>query len=454
MAHQIDPRRTDPISLSKKEPIMQRLMFVVLLTALATSGCSLLPPQRIPIDRANYLDAVSTSWKEQLLSNLVRLRYGDTVTSLEMTSITTAYELDTNINAGSTAFWRITGLPSAAAHATTSVGGSATFMNKPTINYAPVRGDALASTMIEPLNPLRVLKSLQVGWPADYILPLTVRSINALRNPFDDCFFDLVKAFRLLQKEGVIRITVEEPVEPKVTKVPDNYTVTLKDKRGVTEKKRSVKESESKDKKKKEDSTIGYLVLNNDLAAKVPEGVEMVKALKKALLQSDCKDEPVIPRSVGAYEKFEIIDGDHEFPGESQNPFDKKIYLQTRSILQILALYSKLVDVPPEHKVKTEPNSAGSMSEEEWRAAQERRESQEIVRNKLKAKLPITLHIHYDKVCPKGAFVAIEYRDYWFYIDDDDFASKDTFSSLAGILCMSETGTPKEQTPLLTLPVQ
>ena len=79
---------------------MLKPALVLSLLLLAGPGCAyLMPPQKIPMDRRNYIEAVSTSWKEQLLTNLVKLRYGDTLTFLEMTSINTSYSLDANLTA-------------------------------------------------------------------------------------------------------------------------------------------------------------------------------------------------------------------------------------------------------------------------------------------------------------------------------------------------------------------
>ena len=50
---------------------------------------------------------------------------------------------------------------------------------------------------------------------------------------------------------GVIRITIEEPPEPKVTKVPSEYNITLKDKRQEKEKKPPAKSAAKKAAKSK-----------------------------------------------------------------------------------------------------------------------------------------------------------------------------------------------------------
>jgi hypothetical protein len=276
-----------------------------LLIVLASAGCSyLIPPQKIPLDRENYMKAVSTSWKEQLLNNLVMLRYGDTLTSLELISVTTGYELDASLSAGYPVNWHPL---SSNIESTTgfrnvvSVNGSASYMDKPTITYNPMRGEALAKTMIEPLEPAKILKSLQTGWGANYIFPCCVKSINHLRNRTssglieeDDDFFKLVELFGDLKKKGVIRITIETPEQPKVTKVPQEYTITLKDERKGTQgkeksepgketalkvatKPRKEKKAEVKTDKKKEEKEVtetGFLVVDKDRAKFLDEKLE------------------------------------------------------------------------------------------------------------------------------------------------------------------------------------
>lgn len=483
MLRQVDPQQSNAVYPSKKEHRMWRPTVVLLLIVLTTAGCaSMMPPQKIPVDRATYLEAVSTSWKEQLLSNLVSLRYGDTLTSLEMTSITTGYELDSNLTAGNSAYWHV--LPATPAYAATSVGGSVTYSIKPSISYVPIRGDALEQTMLEPINPLKILKSLQTGWDADYILPFSVKCINDLRNPSDDQFIDLVNDFRDLLEKGVIRLTMEEPVEPKVTKVPDDYTVTLKyaakPKQG-----KSCEEGTDKKKEDKEDSAVGLLVVDNARAKEKKLEKELGDfkkllwpkyALEKEGMWRDlyknkcrkCHEDPskfqtcdlqkmtetftcvhsgihkidkiksselkeitsFLKHSSEGYEVYKIIDANQKLP---LDPYCEKIVMQTRSTLQALIVLSELIDVPRDHI-------------NEHRAKEIADKDKEPV---LKDKLTIKNL----KERPRDAYVAIKHCGFWFYIDDKDLSSKDIFSGTEGILSMAEK-TTTQGVPILTLPVQ
>ena len=53
---------------------------------------------------------------------------------------------------------------------------------------------------------------------------------------------------------------------------------------------------------------------------------------------------------------------------------------------------------------------------------------------------------------PADAFVAIPYRDYWFWIDDRDLLSKGMFSFLMFVFTLTETG-EKEGAPIVTIPI-
>ena len=51
--------------------------FAVVILILATSSCTRVGPDMMYKDRFDYTTAVGDSWKEQVLLNIVRIRYSD-----------------------------------------------------------------------------------------------------------------------------------------------------------------------------------------------------------------------------------------------------------------------------------------------------------------------------------------------------------------------------------------
>jgi hypothetical protein len=52
---------------------------------------------------------------------------------------------------------------------------------------------------------------------------------------------------------------------------------------------------------------------------------------------------------------------------------------------------------------------------------------------------------------PADGFVAVKYREHWFWIDDRDFKSKRVFAYLMLLFSLTESG-GKEGLPLVTIP--
>ena len=53
---------------------------------------------------------------------------------------------------------------------------------------------------------------------------------------------------------------------------------------------------------------------------------------------------------------------------------------------------------------------------------------------------------------PPRTYSAVKYKDYWFWIDDGDFASKRSFAFLMILFSLTETG-GHQGLPLVTIPV-
>ncbi len=62
------------------------------------------------------------------------------------------------------------------------------------------------------------------------------------------------------------------------------------------------------------------------------------------------------------------------------------------------------------------------------------------------------IKIQWSRSRPDGAYIAIQNRDYWFFIEDSDLDSKSTFLLLQ-ILADLQAGNTPSGAPVLTLPV-
>jgi hypothetical protein len=114
---------------------------------------------------------------------------------------------------------------------------------------------------------------------------------------------------------------------------------------------------------------------------------------------------------------------------------DRELAMQTRSLLHILTLLAAQVVVPAEHVAQ------GLASPGIKEANKEGPPAVSFVR------------ILSSKNKPAAPYVAVQYRDYWFWIEDTDLKSKRTFAFMMLLFTLGDTGA-KEIPPLITIPAQ
>ena len=77
----------------------KRLTLTVLLLSLfALWGCAGIGPHTVARDRFDYTGAIGDSWKEQMLVNTVKLRYGDTPIFLDIASVISQYSVESLVD--------------------------------------------------------------------------------------------------------------------------------------------------------------------------------------------------------------------------------------------------------------------------------------------------------------------------------------------------------------------
>ena len=108
-------------------------MALAILTA-----CSSIGSKTIVRDRFNYNSAIAESWKNQMLQNVVRIRYADTPIFRQVASVVNQYEFKGNATV------RVD-----SALAPLDVG--ADYAERPTISYVPLTGEKFIKSLMTPL---------------------------------------------------------------------------------------------------------------------------------------------------------------------------------------------------------------------------------------------------------------------------------------------------------------
>ncbi len=156
---------------------MQCMSAVAVVVILSISGCTNIGPTTVPRDRFDYNTAISDSWKEQTLLNIVKLRYADMPLFVEVASVVSGYTLEGSVSLGGNVSSQggVNG-------DLLSLGTSGKYTDRPTITYAPITGQKFNASFMTPIPPQVILFLMQTGWPIDVVFPLPVEAVNGLRS--------------------------------------------------------------------------------------------------------------------------------------------------------------------------------------------------------------------------------------------------------------------------------
>ena len=199
---------------------MERSSYLLLIVALL-AGCATMGPATIPRDRFDYASAISESWKNQMLLNLVKTRYADVPVFLDIASAINSYSMETGVSAGAEFQ-----TPLASNANTLSLGASGKFTDRPTITYSPMIGEKFSKSLMTPIPPGALLSLMQAGWNAELLLRCCVHSINGLENysartlisnPGDPEFGRLVDAIGRVQKAAGLGLRVTRQTDGAAT---------------------------------------------------------------------------------------------------------------------------------------------------------------------------------------------------------------------------------------------
>lgn len=395
---------------------------------LACAGCAgCVGPAAVKFSRIQYNEAYRSTNDQQLLLNIVRLRYADSPVFIDLPTITSQFELagQGNYNGGY-------GNQFAGRN---SLGfGGLTARDTPTLSYHPRDGREIARSLLNPLSA-DIFSVVNAGANIGQLLLMVVNDLNDVPNaPRATILLPTAPDKNNRFREGV-RI---------LTDLVDRDAMEL---------------------------LIGTAEADEDVSDPVPtdsiQGGDLLQAAKEgyvyrsrgdnrmALVKRDrglvLKIRPAFVDSPEMYalaNVFQFAPGRRVYRIKSEVISDPTvrnpqplptdtIYLNMRSVLQIATYLSKGVCVPAEHiSCGVAPTIAGPDGRPfDWTG--------------ITAGL---FCVHSSKHRPKGAEVAVHYRGYWYSIAGNDVKSRAVLAILELLFALEESEA-KPGGPLLTLPL-
>jgi hypothetical protein len=426
-----------------------------ILHALAAGGLLLLVgcgfgPKALCKTRLPYNDAVKSTSEEQLLLNIVRLRYSDNISSLAVSSIAAQFELARNLQL--TPFFT-----SAAAgdfggyEGAVLPGAQLSGADRPTLSYTPQDEVESARRLFTPLSLEGVVYLARTTWPIATVFRLYLENLNWVPNaqsasgptpkeaPEYERFLRGILALQRLQDANNVALILEEHDERIGSVIPAAQVSArelIEAAKAGHEFKRDDEVEDGKEKGGKDDKGGKEPLWALTKKREAPHLYVRSSARDSADWQEFCR----VFRLRPDLEKYEVeVTKLNPFPDKYPRDGVKVIDLETRSLLQVLYFSSQNVEVPPEHVaaglVRVSLNPDGSVFDYD-----------QVFGGLFKVRCA------HCKSRPKQAAVAILYHGYWYYIDETDHDTRATFALLLH-LSRLELGSKPGTAPVLTLPL-
>lgn len=153
---------------------MLRTATSLLLLSMITSGCAYHGPDAVRLTRSEYNVVIQQTNEQELLLNLVRLKYRDTPYFLSVEKVASSLEFSRGLSAGAA-------LPESA-NKSFSLAGSVGFAEKPTLFYSPLEGEKFVRQMMTPLSLDTLILLANSGWSVERVFAVTLQEMGGLKN--------------------------------------------------------------------------------------------------------------------------------------------------------------------------------------------------------------------------------------------------------------------------------
>jgi hypothetical protein len=385
---------------------------VALLLAVAAGGCTF-GPKALERSHGRYNEAVRQVDEEQLLRNIVHLRYDESPLNLNVASIAAQYELSASAEARPFFIAPNPSNSNVIFRTFTSIlpdlmlGGS----NRPTISLDPADDSDAIRQSFTPITLGTLTLLTQSGWPVSSVLRLWVDRLNGVPNavgasgppcgaaPDFARFLRIAELAEAAQTQELLAVRTEErAVEVGGPFPADAVTAAA-----------AVEAAKNGLHYRRREGGTDWVLVRNELrlvievspgAESRPEVVEFVGLLN------------LVP----GQRRYDIVLAGRGLPDPTRFPVPPvtEVRAVPRSTIQVLFYLANGVEVPAEHLncglVHPAVGADGVVLD-----------NREITRGLFE------VHVWRGKRPPPCAYVAVPYRGYWYYIDDRDLTSKATF---------------------------
>jgi hypothetical protein len=415
---------------------MGRVGVTLALVVTALVGGCAFGPKTLEKTHGRYAASVQKVEEEQLLLQIVRLRYNESALGLDITSIAAQYELSAGAEARP-----FFGTPNPAGNIfrtfpmilpDLNVSGS----NRPTVSMAPLDDGSSVRRFFTPITLETLVFLTQTSWPVSTIMRLWVERLNGVPNavlasgparseaPDFERFLRIAELLQAIQDRELAAVRTEE----RLVEVSGLFSAEAVTPAAAVEAAKNGLEYRPRD-----DGQAWVLVRKERrLVVEVSPGVESAPELVEmaGLLN-------LIP----ARRRYEIVVAGRGTPDPLKFPIPPSAELRVipRSTAQVMFYLANGVEVPSEHM-------AAGLVVPVVGPGGEPFDPQSVTRG------VFTVHSCRGHKPPPTAYAAVHYRGYWYYIDDRDGDTKATFALMFN-LSRLDFARQHIGGPALTLPI-
>lgn len=390
--------------------MFKRHISIIISSLVLLTGCASIGPKQIDIDREAYNDIVRETDYEQILKNIVRLRYAEPTSYLKVTSVTASYQFTRSISA--TVTGQAMGSGNNAVNPSINTGTlgvtpSTSYSDAPTISYVPINDATFVAALQQPVDFHDLALLVNGGISDDELIMRLV--------------FDWVGGLDNASSAANARVK-------QIPQYQEYYTYVQLMLKMIKTRQLYIDPVEISH------SKAGVIIDFTKNNYQSPEALQIKKMLD---IPASSKDIIMTNQNI-----YNLRMGKTGFIEEenSQDLAKNLVFVQMRSLNAMMAFLSHAVQVP-EADVK-----AGYVPE--LKDSNGNNYDWSPLMNGL-------MEIKTSESEPVGAFVKTKVNGHWFYISKSDIDSKATFALLVRLMNMKAgLGVNNSQTsPVITVPV-